>query len=464
MTRKLFGTDGIRGAANSEPMTPETALQVAMAVGECFHNGTHKHLVVIGKDTRLSGYMLEPALTAGFVTMGMDVVLVGPLPTPAIAMLTRSLRADLGVVLSASHNPYADNGVKLFGRDGYKLSDELEQQIENCVAKGPSRRAAAAELGRVKRLDDAGGRYIEFVKQSFPRGLRLDGLRIVVDCAHGAAYKVAPTVFWELGAEVFTLGAAPDGMNINRECGAVAPEQMRREVLARRADIGIALDGDADRLIMADEHGVILDGDQLMALIATSLARVGRLQGGALVATVMSNLGLERFLAGHGIGLERTAVGDRYVVERMRALGCNLGGEQSGHIILSDYATTGDGLIAALQVLAAIVETGKRASEVCRQFPPVPQRLRNVRFGDGQPLEAVAVRQAIAAAEARLGAAGRLVIRNSGTEPVIRVMAEGEDEALVAAVVDEICAAILACGSGEEPRRAPRVRPVRAAE
>ena len=297
MTRRLFGTDGIRGTANSEPMTPETALKVAMAVGECFHNGAHKHLVVIGKDTRLSGYMLEPALTAGFVTMGMDVVLVGPLPTPAIAMLTRSLRADIGVVLSASHNPYGDNGIKLFGRDGYKLSDELELKIEDHLAKGPSRRAAPAELGRVKRLDDAGGRYIEFVKQSFPRGLRLDGLRIVVDCAHGAGYKVAPTVFWELGAEVFSLGVSPDGLNINRECGALAPEQMRREVLARRADIGIALDGDADRLIVADERGVILDGDQLMALIATGLARNERLSGSALVATVMSNLGLERFLA-----------------------------------------------------------------------------------------------------------------------------------------------------------------------
>jgi phosphoglucosamine mutase len=454
MARRFFGTDGIRGTANIEPMTPETALRVAMAVGESFHNGTHKHLVVIGKDTRLSGYMLEPALTAGFVTMGMDVVLVGPLPTPAVAMLTRSLRADLGVVLSASHNPYADNGIKLFGRDGYKLSDDLEQQIEDCVERGPTKRAVAAELGRVKRLDDAGGRYIEFVKQSFPKGLRLDGLRIVVDCAHGAAYKVAPTVFWELGAEVFTIGTAPDGMNINRECGAIAPEQMRREVLARRADIGVALDGDADRLIVADEHGVILDGDQLMALITTSLAKGGRLQGGALVATVMSNLGLERFLQGHGIGLERTVVGDRYVVERMRALGCNLGGEQSGHIILSDYATTGDGLIAALQVLAAIVETGRRASEVCRQFEPVPQRLRSVRFADGQPLDDASVRRAIAEAEGRLGGLGRLVIRKSGTEPVIRVMAECEDEALVAAVVEDICAAIRACGSAAAPARA----------
>ncbi|HTZ37992.1 MAG TPA: phosphoglucosamine mutase [Stellaceae bacterium] len=450
MTRRLFGTDGVRGTANVEPMTPETALKVAMAVGECFHNGTHKHLVVIGKDTRLSGYMLEPALTAGFITMGMDVVLVGPLPTPAIAMLTRSLRADIGVVLSASHNPYADNGIKLFGRDGYKLSDELELQVEDCLAKGPSRRAAPAELGRAKRLDDAGGRYIEFVKQSFPKGLRLDGLRVVVDCAHGAAYKVAPTVFWELGAEVFSIGVSPDGTNINRDCGALAPEAMRQEVLARRADIGIALDGDADRLIVADERGIILDGDQVMALIATAMARSDRLAGEALVATVMSNLGLEHFLRGEGIGLHRTAVGDRYVVEKMRATGCNVGGEQSGHIILSDYATTGDGLIAALQVMARIVETGKRASEVCQLFQPVPQLLRNVRFGEGRPIEAPRVKKAIAAGEARLGAAGRLVIRASGTEPVIRVMAQGEDETLLAAVVDDICEAVLAASRGSE--------------
>ncbi|MBV8493424.1 MAG: phosphoglucosamine mutase [Alphaproteobacteria bacterium] len=460
MARKLFGTDGIRGTANSEPMTPETALKVAMTVGECFHNGTHKHLVVIGKDTRLSGYMLEPALTAGFVTMGMDVVTTGPLPTPAIAMLTRSLRADIGVMISASHNPFADNGIKLFGPDGYKLSDDLETKIEQGIVSGPGRRAAPGELGRVKRLDDAGGRYIEFVKQSFPKGLRLDGLRIVVDCAHGAAHRVAPTVFWELGAEVFPIAVAPDGFNINRECGALAPENMRQEVLARRADIGIALDGDADRLIVADERGVILDGDQLMALIATNLAHSKRLQGGALVATVMSNLGLERCLAGQGIGLHRTAVGDRYVVEKMRSLGCNLGGEQSGHIILSDYATTGDGLIAALQVLAAIVETGKHASEVCRVFEPVPQLLRNVRYGHGRPLEAARVKKAVAAAETRLGDQGRLVIRNSGTEPVIRVMAQGENEALLTGVVDDICAAILAAAQSTEEFKSP----VRAAE
>jgi len=460
MARKLFGTDGIRGTANSEPMTPETALKVAMAVGESLHNGTHKHLVVIGKDTRLSGYMLEPALTAGFITMGMDVVLVGPLPTPAIAMLTRSLRADIGVVISASHNPFGDNGIKLFGPDGYKLSDDFEARIEAAMSKGPTRRAAPSDLGRAKRLDDAGGRYIEFVKQSFPKGLRLDGLRVVVDCAHGAAYKVAPTVFWELGAEVFPIAVSPDGFNINRECGALAPENMRREVLARRADIGIALDGDADRLIVADERGVILDGDQLMALIATKLAQGRRLAGGALVATIMSNLGLEHYLAGQSIGLHRTGVGDRYVVEKMRSLGCNLGGEQSGHIILSDYATTGDGLIAALQVLAAIVETGRQASEVCRVFEPVPQLLRNVRFGNGRPLEAARVKRAIAAAETRLGAKGRLVIRNSGTEPVIRVMAQGEDEVLLTSVVDEICAAILSAARGTEEIKSP----VRAAE
>jgi phosphoglucosamine mutase len=407
-------------------------------------------MVVIGKDTRLSGYMLEPALTAGFITMGMDVVLVGPLPTPAIAMLTRSLRADIGVVISASHNPFADNGIKLFGRDGYKLSDDIEAKIEAALEKGPSKRAAPAELGRAKRLDDAGGRYIEFVKQSFPKGLRLDGLRVVVDCAHGAAYKVAPTVFWELGAEVFSIGVSPDGLNINRECGALSPEAMRQEVLARRADIGIALDGDADRLIVVDERGVILDGDQIMALITTAMAADDRLAGGALVATVMSNFGLERYLGEQGIGLHRAAVGDRYVVEKMRATGCNVGGEQSGHIILSDYATTGDGLIAALQVMARIVETGRKASEVCRLFTPVPQLLRNVRFREGQPLEARRVKQAITAGEARLGNVGRLVIRPSGTEPVIRVMAQGEDEALLASVVGDICEAIAAVSRSDD--------------
>src|SRR5438270_1089428 len=460
MARRFFGTDGIRGTTNAEPMTAQTALCVGMAAGAHFLRGDHRHRVVIGKDTRLSGYMMESAMVAGFTSVGMDVVLLGPMPTPAVAMLTRSMRADLGVVIPASHNPFADNGIKLFGPDGYKLSDDFEARIEAAMSKGPTRRAAPSDLGRAKRLDDAGGRYIEFVKQSFPKGLRLDGLRVVVDCAHGAAYKVAPTVFWELGAEVFPIAVTPDGFNINRDCGVLSPENMRHEVLARSADIGIALDRDADRLIVADERGVILDGDQLMALIATNMAHGDRLQGGALVATIMSNLGLEHRLAKQGIGLHRTAVGDRYVVEKMRSLGCNLGGEQSGHIILSDYATTGDGLIAALQVLAAIVQTGKHASEVCRVFEPVPQLLRNVRFGHGRPLETARVKRAIAAAEARLGKEGRLVIRNSGTEPVIRVMAQGEDESLLTGIVDDICATILSVAQGTEEIKSP----VRAAE
>jgi phosphoglucosamine mutase len=439
----LFGTNGVRGVANSEPITPETMLRLAMALGECFRDGRRRQLAVIGKDTRLSGYMLEPALTAGFITMGLDVVVVGPLPTPAVAMLTRSLRADLGVVISASHNRSSDNGVKLFGPDGYKLSDELEARIEAVFARGPTRRAAPEELGRAKRLDDAGGRYIEFVKESFPKGLRLDGLRVVVDCGNGAAYRIAPTIFWELGAEVFTVGTSPDGFNINRECGALAPQQMRQEVLARRADIGIALDGDADRLTVSDERGALLDGDQLMALIATRLVRRNQLAGNALVATVMSNLGLERHLAARSIVLHRAAVGDRHVVETMRRHGCNLGGEPSGHIVLGDHATPGDGLIAALQVLAAIVEEGKRASEVCRVFEPLPQLQRNVRFAGGKPLQKRRVRQALAAAEAELGSKGRLVVRNSGTEPLIRLMVQGEDHRLLARVIDDICAAIL---------------------
>ena len=398
MTRKLFGTDGIRGTANTEPMTPETALKVAMAVGECFHNGAHKHLVVIGKDTRLSGYMLEPALTAGFITMGMDVVLVGPLPTPAIAMLTRSLRADVGVVISASHNPFADNGIKLFGRDGYKLSDEIEAEDradprKRPDAAAPRRASSAAPSGSTTPAAATSSSS----SRAFPKGCGSTA------CGSSSIAPTAPPTrsrrpcSGSSAPRSSRIGVSPDGLNINRECGALAPEQMRREVLARRADLGIALDGDADRLIVADERGEILDGDQLMALIATSLARGERLAGGALVATVMSNLGLERCLTGQGIGLHRTAVGDRYVVEEMRALGCNLGGEQSGHIILIDYATTGDGLIAALQVLAAIVETGKRASEVCRVFEPVPQLLRNVRFGQGEPLESRQVKQAMSA-------------------------------------------------------------------
>ena len=446
MTRKLFGTDGIRGTANSEPMTPETALRVAMAAGQCLRRGDHRHVVVIGKDTRLSGYMIEPALTAGFIARGMDVVLVGPLPTPAVAMLTRSLRADLGVMISASHNPYEDNGIKLFGADGYKLSDEIEAAIEALLDSGAIDRVAPAELGRAKRLDDAGGRYIEFVKNSFPRGLRLEGLKIVVDCAHGAAYKVAPTVLWELGAEVVPLGVSPDGFNINRDCGTISTAAMRHAVTAHGADFGMALDGDADRLLVADENGVLLDGDQLMALIATRWHRAGRLQGGAVVGTVMSNLGLERHLKGVGLGLIRAQVGDRYVVEEMRRRGCNLGGEQSGHVILGDQSTTGDGLMAALQVLAAIIEAGAPASKVCGVFAPVPQRLLNVRFDGQAPLEDPAVKQAIAEGEHRLGNSGRLLVRKSGTESLIRVMAEGEDEALVAAVVEEVAAAVRAAG------------------
>jgi phosphoglucosamine mutase len=449
MTRKLFGTDGIRGTANSEPMTAETALKVAMAAGRRLRRGDHRHLVVIGKDTRLSGYMVEPALTAGFIAMGMDVVLVGPLPTPAIAMLTRSLRADLGVMISASHNPFEDNGIKLFGADGYKLSDEIEAAIEAELERAAGFRVPPGELGRAKRLDDAGGRYMEFVKASFPRRLRLDGLKVVIDCAHGAAYKVAPTVLWELGAEVIPLGVAPDGLNINRDSGTMAPQAMQRAVVEHQAHLGIALDGDADRLLIADEAGRILDGDQLLALIAQNWRRAGRLESGMVVATVMSNLGLERHLEGQDIRLHRTAVGDRYVVEAMRKLGCNLGGEQSGHIILGDTSTTGDGLMAALQVLAALAEGGAPASTVCSLFKPVPQLLKNVRFGGGAPLEDAAVKKAISAGETRLGKAGRLSVRKSGTEPVIRIMAQGEDERLVSEIVETIAAAVLAAGAAE---------------
>jgi len=449
MTRKLFGTDGIRGRANAEPMTAETALKVAMATGRCLRRGDHRHLVVIGKDTRLSGYMIEPALTAGFIAVGMDVVLVGPLPTPAIAMLTRSLRADLGVMISASHNPFEDNGIKLFEPDGYKLSDEIEAAIEAHIDHANGDRVASSELGRAKRLEDAGGRYIEFVKSSFPKRLRLDGLRIVVDCANGAAYKVAPTVLWELGAEVIALGVSPDGLNINRDCGTMATAAMQRAVVEHGAHLGIALDGDADRLLVADEAGRLIDGDQLMALIALQWSASDRLDRGGLVATVMSNLGLERRLAEAGIPFSRTAVGDRYVVEAMRKLRSNLGGEQSGHIILGDYATTGDGLMVALQVLAAIVETGAPASQVCTVFKPVPQLLKNVRFAGGAPLETASVKAAIKDGERRLGKTGRLLVRKSGTEPLIRIMAEGEDEALVAAIIDDIAEAVMAAGGAE---------------
>ncbi len=441
MTRKLFGTDGIRGTANQEPMTAETALRVAMAAAGLFRRGDHRHRVVIGKDTRLSGYLLEPALTAGFIAKGMDVVLLGPLPTPAIAMLTRSLRADLGVMISASHNPYEDNGIKLFGPDGGKLSDALEAQIESRMAEDLSTdHAAPNALGRASRLEDATGRYVEYAKETYPAG-SLDGLKIVVDCANGAAYKVAPTILWELGAEVIPLGVTPNGRNINDQCGATAPEAMQEAVVAHGADLGIALDGDADRLIVSDETGRRVDGDQLMALIAEDRALTGRLKGGALVATIMSNLGLERHLAGYGIGLIRTQVGDRYVVEAMRAKGCNIGGEQSGHIVLSDTGTTGDGLVAALQILAILRTRGKKASETCAVFTPVPQILRNVR-AHGTALESPHVREVIARAESRLGTQGRFVIRKSGTEALIRVMGEGDDGVLLGELVESICAAL----------------------
>ena len=443
MTRKLFGTDGIRGTANAEPMTAETALRVGMASARHFLRGDHRHRAVIGKDTRLSGYMIEPALTAGFISMGMDVILIGPLPTPAVAMLTRSLRADLGVMISASHNPYEDNGIKLFGPDGHKLSDAVEREIEGHVDNGVATHLAApSQLGRAMRLDDAQGRYTEFVKQTFPRGLTLEGLKIVVDCANGAAYKVAPEVLWELGAEVVPIGVQPDGFNINKDCGSTATEAMQSQVVAHGADLGIAFDGDADRVVIADEGGALIDGDQIMGLIAGQWSADGRLRGGGVVATVMSNLGLERYLGGLGLSLKRTQVGDRYVVEAMREKDFNLGGEQSGHVILGDHGTTGDGLIAALQVLATLVVSGGRASETCRVFEPLPQILRNIPLDSGLALEDEAVCNAIAAGIERLAKKGRLLVRESGTEPLIRVMAEGEDAALINAVVDDIAAVI----------------------
>ena len=403
-TRRLFGTDGIRGKANSEPMTAGIALRLGQAAGLLFTRGTHRHRVVIGKDTRLSGYMVEPALTAGFIGAGMDVTLLGPLPTPAVAMLTRSLRADLGVMISASHNPYEDNGIKLFGPDGTKLSDEIELEIEALMHAGvEDRLAPSADLGRAARLDDAAGRYIEAAKASFPRGLRLDGLRIVVDCANGAAYKVAPTVLWELGATVIPVGVAPDGFNINRGCGSTVPEFICARVIEHGAHLGIALDGDADRVLIADEAGDLVDGDQILALIAQSWHQVGRLQGGGIVATVMSNLGLERHLATLDLALHRTKVGDRYVAEHMRAVGINVGGEQSGHLILSDFATTGDGLLAALQVLGVLVQQDRPASEACRVFERLPQCLKNVRFSGASPLLDAGVQVAIRDAERRLG-------------------------------------------------------------
>ncbi len=441
--RRLLGTDGIRGTANIAPMTAEMALKLGQAAGLLFTRGSHRHRVIIGKDTRLSGYMLEPALTAGFISAGMNVTLAGPLPTPAIAMLTRSLRLDLGVVISASHNPFEDNGIKLFGPDGAKLSDETELEIEALMETDlADRLAGSTRLGRASRLVDAAGRYIEAAKSSLPRGLRLDGLRIVLDCAHGAAYKVAPAALWELGATVISLGVEPDGFNINREVGSTAPKHLCAAVLEHGADIGIALDGDADRVILADERGEIIDGDQILGLIARNMQEAGALSAPAIVATVMSNLGLERFLAGHGLGLHRTKVGDRYVAELMRTEKINLGGEQSGHVILSDYATTGDGLIAALQVLAVLVRSGRRASEVCRVFAPLPQLLRNVRYAGASPLRLPHIQSAIALAEQKLGRDGRVLIRASGTEPLIRVMAEGEDQALITQLVGELCAAI----------------------
>ncbi|HEY0446244.1 MAG TPA: phosphoglucosamine mutase [Allosphingosinicella sp.] len=443
MTRKFFGTDGIRGRTNEMPMTAAMAQRVGQAAGARFLRGDHRHRVVIGKDTRLSGYMMESALISGFTSVGMDVVMVGPMPTPAVALLARSMRADLGVMISASHNHYLDNGIKLFGPDGFKLTDEDELAIERLLDQEP-RLALPSEIGRARKIEDARGRYIHALKSTFPEHLRLDGLKVVVDCAHGAAYQVAPAALWELGADVTAIGVNPNGTNINDGCGSTDTRSLRETVARVGADIGLALDGDADRLIVVDENGEVVDGDQLMALIATSWQRHKRLRGGGIVATVMSNLGLERYVQGLGLRLERTKVGDRYVLETMRSKGYNVGGEQSGHIILTDYATTGDGLVAALQVLAELVVSSRPASELLRLFEPLPQLLKNVRFDGGAPLEQESVKSAIATAELRLKGTGRLVIRKSGTEPLIRVMAEGEDQALVEEVVDSICEAVKA--------------------
>ncbi|RZJ04778.1 MAG: phosphoglucosamine mutase [Brevundimonas sp.] len=446
--RRYFGTDGIRGRANEHPMTPEVALRVGLAAGRMFMSSDdRRHLVVIGKDTRLSGYMIEPALVAGFASAGMDVLTFGPLPTPGVAMMTRSMRADIGVMISASHNAYLDNGIKLFGPDGYKLSDAVELKIESMMDEDLGVGLAAADkLGRVKRIDDSQARYIEIAKASFPKGLSLQGLRIAIDCANGAGYKVAPTTLYELGAEVFQVGVEPNGLNINDNCGSTHPQTLVDAVHRHGAHIGIALDGDADRVIISDEKGQIVDGDQIMALVALDWARRGLLTGGGLVATVMSNLGLERALLAEGLTLERANVGDRYVMEKMRAGGFNVGGEQSGHIILHDYATTGDGLMSALQVLAVLVESGRPMSELARQFEPVPQLLENVRYTAGKPLETASVKAAIADAEARLAGQGRLLVRKSGTEKLIRVMAEGDDDALVKTVVGDVVAAVKAAG------------------
>ena len=438
MARQFFGTDGIRGRTNAGVMTATTAMKVGQAAGTRFLRGSHRHRVVIGKDTRLSGYMLENAMVAGFTSVGMDVVLLGPMPTPAVALLTRELRADVGVMISASHNPFEDNGIKLFGPDGFKLSDEDELAIEAMLGQDLAL-APSEDIGRARRIEDARGRYIHAVKGSLPDDVRLDGLKIVIDCANGAAYQVAPSAFWELGAEIVTIGVSPNGRNINDKCGSTHLDLLRETVVASGADIGIALDGDADRLIVVDEQGQVVDGDQIMALIGSSWAQQGVLKGGGVVATVMSNLGLERFLNDQGLDLVRTAVGDRHVLERMKAAGYNVGGEQSGHMILLDHATTGDGTIAALQVLCALVKSGKRASELLHLFDPVPQLLRNVRFAGGKPLDDSRVMAVIADAEARLAGKGRLVIRPSGTEPVIRVMAEGDDADEVEEVVAAIC-------------------------
>jgi phosphoglucosamine mutase len=443
MTRKMFGTDGIRGLANKFPMTPEVALKVGMAAGRIFMRGDHRHRVVIGKDTRLSGYMIESALVSGFTSVGMDVFQFGPLPTPAVAMLTRSLRADLGVMISASHNAYHDNGIKLFGPDGQKLSDEREEEIEALMENGlGDGLAEPTQIGRARRIEDAQARYIEFVKRTFPKHLRLEGLRIVVDCAHGASYRVAPAVLWELGADIVAIGVEPNGTNINQEVGSTAPGAMIEKVKETRADFGIALDGDADRVVMCDEKGYIIDGDQVLALIARSWAKNGELKGGGVVGTVMSNIGLERYLATLNLKLVRASVGDRYVIEKMREGGFNVGGEQSGHIIFSDFITTGDGLIAALQVLAVIAEERRPASEAAHIFEPAPQILENVRLKRGEPLTDSKVTSRIKDCEARLNGHGRLLVRKSGTEPVIRIMGEGEDEKLVRQIVREIAQVI----------------------